>query len=88
MGYYIFELFHGGDMDSIMKAVNDFVKGLTGVLVSVIGLGIVASIVFGGSTYFVGDVIATLMDYVAMLGENGLGGLIVLLIIMGVLGLK
>ena len=71
-----------------MKAVNDFVKGLTGVLVSVIGLGIVASIVFGGSTYFVGDVIATLMDYVAMLGENGLGGLIVLLIIMGVLGLK
>ncbi|MBL6693562.1 MAG: hypothetical protein ISP94_01670 [SAR86 cluster bacterium] len=71
-----------------MKAVNDFVKGLTGVLVSVIGLGIVASIVFGGSTYFVGDVIATLMDYVAMLGENGLGGLIVLLIIMSVLGLK
>jgi len=71
-----------------MKAVNDFVKGLTGVLVSVIGLGIVASIVFGGSTYFVGDVIATLMDYVTMLGENGLGGLIVLLIIMSVLGLK
>jgi hypothetical protein len=28
------------------------------------------------------------MDYVAMLGENGLGGLIVLLIIMSVLGLK
>jgi len=75
-------------MDSIMKAVKDFVKGLTGVLVSVIGLGIVASIVFGGNTWFVGDVIDTIMGYVAMLGENGLGGLIVLLIIMSVLGLK
>ncbi|MEC8153139.1 MAG: hypothetical protein VX039_02880 [Pseudomonadota bacterium] len=75
-------------MDSIMKAVNDFVKGLTGVLVSVIGLGIVASIVFGGSTFFVGDVIDTIMGYVAMLGENGLAGLVVLFIIMSVLNLK
>ena len=75
-------------MDSIMKAVNDFVKGLTGVLVSVIGLGIVASIVFGGSTFFVGDVIDTIMGYVAMLGENGLAGLVVLSIIMSVLNLK
>ena len=75
-------------MDSIMKAVNDFVKGLTGVLVSVIGLGIVASIVFGGSTFFVGDVIDTIIGYVAMLGENGLAGLVVLFIIMSVLNLK
>ena len=75
-------------MDSIMKAVNDFVKGLTGFLVSVIGLGIVASIVFGGSTFFVGDVIDTIMGYVAMLGENGLAGLVVLFIIMSVLNLK
>ncbi|MAV83289.1 MAG: hypothetical protein ACJ0F8_04395 [Gammaproteobacteria bacterium] len=75
-------------MDSIMKTVNDFVKGLTGVLVSVIGLGIVASIVFGGSTFFVGDVIDTIMGYVAMLGENGLAGLVVLFIIMSVLNLK
>ena len=75
-------------MVSIMKAVNDFVKGLTGVLVSVIGLGIVASIVFGGSTFFVGDVIDTIMGYVAMLGENGLAGLVVLFIIMSVLNLK
>ena len=75
-------------MDSIMKAVNDFVKGLTGVLVSVIGLGIVGSIVFGGSTFFVGDVIDTIMGYVAMLGENGLAGLVVLFIIMSVLNLK
>ena len=75
-------------MDSIMKAVNDFVKGLTGVLVSVIGLRIVASIIFGGSKFFVGDVIDTIMGDVAMLGENGLAGLVVLFIIMSVLNLK
>ena len=75
-------------MDSIMKTVTAFVDGLTGVLVSVIGLGIVASIVFGGSDWFVGDVIGTIMMYVDMLGAGGLGGLIVLLIVMGVLKIK
>lgn len=44
-----------------MKTVRDFVDGLTGVLVSVIGLGIVAGIVFGGNVWFVGDVIGTIM---------------------------
>ena len=75
-------------MDSIMKTVKAFVDGLTGVLVSVIGLGIVASIVFGGNDWFVGDVIGTSMGYVGMLGAEGLGGLVVLLIVMGVLGIK
>ena len=75
-------------MDSVMKTVRDFVSGLTGVLVSVIGLGIVAAIVFGGEVYFFGNVIDTIMGYVVMLGDNGLAGLIVLLIIMGVLNIK
>ena len=57
-----------------MKTVRDFVDGLTGVLVSVIGLGIVAGIVFGGNAWFVGDVIGTIMGYVDMLGAGGLGG--------------
>ena len=38
-------------MDSVMKTVRDFITGLTGVLASVIGLGIVAAIVFGGEAY-------------------------------------
>ena len=71
-----------------MKTVKAFVDGLTGVLVAVIGLGIVASIVFGGNAWFVGDVIGTIMMYVDMLGAGGLGGLIVLLIVMGVLKIK
>ena len=71
-----------------MKTVRDFITGLTGVLASVIGLGIVAAIVFGGEVYFFGNVIDTIMGYVVMLGDNGLAGLIVLLIVMGVLNLN
>tara|TARA_B100000609_G_C16990706_1_gene318544 strand:+ start:410 stop:637 length:228 start_codon:yes stop_codon:yes gene_type:complete len=75
-------------MDSMMKMIVSFVNGLTGILVAVIGLGIVAAIVFGDSYWFVGDVIGNIMMYVEMLGNSGLGGLVVLLIIMGVLNLK
>ena len=75
-------------MDSVMKTVRDFITGLTGVLASVIGLGIVAAIVFGGEVYFFGNVIDTIMGYVVMLGDNGLAGLIVLLIVMCVLNIK
>ena len=75
-------------MDSVMKTVRDFITGLTGVLASVIGLGIVAAIVFGGEVYFFGNVIDTIMGYVVMLGDNGLAGLIVLLIVMDVLNIK
>ena len=75
-------------MDSVIKTVRDFITGLTGVLASVIGLGIVAAIVFGGEVYFFGNVIDTIMGYVVMLGDNGLAGLIVLLIVMGVLNIK
>ena len=71
-----------------MKTVRDFITGLTGVLASVIGLGIVAAIVFGGEVYFFGNVIDTIMGYVVMLGDSGLAGLIVLLIVMGVLNIK
>ena len=75
-------------MDSVMKTVKDFITGLTGVLASVIGLGIVAAIVFGGDVYFFGNVIETIMGYVVMLGATGFAGLIVLLIVLGVLNIK
>ena len=72
-----------------MKTIVGFVNGLTGILVAVIGLGIVGSIAVGADNlFFVGDVIDNLVMYVVMLGDSGLAGLIVLLIIMGVLNIK
>ena len=76
-------------MDSMMKTIVGFVNGLTGILVAVIGLGIVGSIAVGADNlFFVGDVIDNLVMYVGMLGDSGLAGLIVLIIIMGVLNIK
>ena len=76
-------------MDSMMKTIVGSVNGLTGILVAVIGLGIVGSIAVGADNlFFVGDVIDNLVMYVDMLGDSGLAGLIVLLIIMGVLNIK
>ena len=76
-------------MDSVMKAVVGFINGLTGILVAVIGLGIVGAVAVGADNmFFVGDVIDNLVMYVGMLGEGGLSGLVVLLIIMRVLNIK
>ena len=72
-----------------MKAVVGFINGLTGILVAVIGLGIVGAVAVGADNmFFVGDVIDNLVMYVGMLGEGGLSGLVVLLIIMRVLNIK
>ena len=76
-------------MDSVMKAFVGFINGLTGILVAVIGLGIVGAVAVGADNMFIfGDVIDNLVMYVGMLGEGGLSGLVVLLIIMRVLNIK
>ena len=43
-------------MDNAMKMIGDIVSSLTKILVAVIGLGVVAGIVFG-DTWFFGDVL-------------------------------
>tara|TARA_B100000963_G_scaffold98608_1_gene85192 strand:- start:434 stop:664 length:231 start_codon:yes stop_codon:yes gene_type:complete len=76
-------------MDGAMKVVVSFINGLTGIFVAVIGLGIVGAVAIGADNmFFVGDVIDNIVMYVGMLGDNGLAGLVVLLIIMGVLNIK
>ena len=50
-----------------------------------VGLGVVAGIVFGGDTWFVGTVLDSLLDVVRTLGENGLVGLLVAAMLIGLL---
>ena len=52
-------LYRGGIMDNAMKMIGDIVSSLTKILVAVIGLGVVAGIVFG-DTWFFGDVLSNL----------------------------
>ena len=71
-------------MDNAMKMIGDIVSSLTKILVAVIGLGVVAGIVFG-DTWFLGDVLSNLLGVVSSLGDAGLVGLLVAAILIGLL---
>ena len=67
-----------------MRMIGDLVGSLTSILVGVIGLGVVAGIVFG-NTWFFGDVLQNLLNVVSNLGDAGLVGLLVAAILIGLL---
>ena len=68
-------------MDSIMKQVGDLIAGLTGLVVSLIGLGVATEIVFGGAMGL--SVIGNITSIVDSLSGGGFVGLVVLLILWG-----
>ena len=61
-----------------LNNVRDLIGSLTGIIVSLIALGVAAGVVFGSGVPFVGGVLDNLLDLVNTLGANGLVGLIVL----------
>ena len=65
-----------------LNMVKDIIGQLTGIVVSLIALGVAAGIVFGSGLPFVGDVLGNLMGLVNDLGANGLVGLIVLAVLL------
>ena len=71
-------------MDNVMRMIGDLVGSLTSILVGVIGLGVVAGIVFG-DTWFFGEVLQNLLTVVSNLGDAGLVGLLVAAILIGLL---
>jgi preprotein translocase subunit SecF len=74
-------------MNNVLDMVNDFVKGITGILVSVLGLGVLVGIVFGTDMLF-GNVVAEITDLVTVLGNSGLVGLIVAIIVISLFDRK
>jgi len=68
-----------------LDTLKGIIGQLTGLLVATVGLGVVAGIVFGGDTWFVGAVLDSLLDVVRTLGENGLVGLLVAAMLIGLL---
>tara|TARA_A100001234_G_C12394848_1_gene287879 strand:+ start:55 stop:255 length:201 start_codon:yes stop_codon:yes gene_type:complete len=55
--------------------IKDLVNDLTAILVGVVGLGVVAGIVFG-DTFFFGEVLTNLLGVIETLGDAGLVGLL------------
>ena len=68
-----------------MNALNmlrDVIGSLTGIIVSLVALGVAAGVVFGSGVPFVGGVLDNLLDLVNTLGGQGLVGLIVLAVLL------
>jgi hypothetical protein len=68
-----------------LDTIKDIIGQLTGLLVATVGLGVVAGIVFGGDAWFVGAVLDELLAVVTTLGNNGLVGLLVAAMLIGLL---
>jgi|TARA_B110000263_G_scaffold237137_1_gene237159 hypothetical protein len=68
-------------MDSIMKQVGSVVTGLTGLLISFIGLAVAGQVIFGQFMNL--DVIGNITGIVDQLTSGGFVGLVVLLILWG-----
>ena len=66
----------------MMENAKRIVSDLTGIGVALIALGVVLGVVIGTDVAFVPNVLENLLGAVAMLGESGLVGIIVLLIVM------
>ena len=67
-----------------MNALNmlrDVIGSLTGIVVSLVGLGVAAGVVFG-DVAFVGDVLGNLLGLVNTLGGEGIVGLVVLAVLL------
>ena len=80
-------------MDKVFKYFNDFVKGLTGLIMGLLTLGIVATFLFGGDGFFGLDVVSNIdsvLDTLTSQGEGngGVLGLIGLLIVWSLISSK
>ena len=69
----------------MMENAKRIVSDLTGIGVALIALGVVLGVVVGTDVAFVPNVLENLLGAVAMLGDSGLVGIIVLLIVMELL---
>ena len=65
-----------------LNTLRDIIGALTGIIVSLVALGVAAGVVFGSGVPFVGGVLDNLLNLVNTLGGEGLVGLIVLAVLL------
>ena len=63
-----------------MAMINDMIKGITGIAVGLLGLGVVVGVLFGDLMGV--NVVAGLLTLVNSLGEAGFVGLLVAIILI------
>ena len=72
-------------MDNVFKYFNGFFKGLTGLIMTVLGLGIAVEILFGPGQMFGIQVVANVMTILNDLGGSGFAGLVGICVLFGLL---
>ena len=74
-------------MENIFNLVNGFFGKMTSLFMGLLSFGIMAEILFGSPVMGM-SVIGNIMDIINMLGDNGVVGLIALVILYGLLNKK
>ena len=72
-------------MDSVFKYFNGFFKGLTGLIMTVLGLGVAVEIPFGSGEMFGIEVINNVMNLLTQLGSSGFAGLVGICVLFSLL---
>ena len=75
-------------MDKVFKYFNDFFKGLTGLIMTVLGLAIAATFLFGADGFMGMDVIGNIVGVINGLAAEGFVGLIGILIVWSLISGK
>ena len=74
-------------MEKVFNTVTDFFGKMTGLLMGLLSFGIIAEVLFGGPVFGM-SVIENVMELIAMFGENGVVGLIALVVLYNLLDKK
>ena len=74
-------------MENIFKMVNGFFSKMTSLFLGLLSFGVMAEILFGSPVLGM-SVIGNVMEIINMLGDNGVVGLIALVILYGLLDKK
>ena len=75
-------------MDGVFKYMNGFFKGLSGLIMTVLGLGVAVEILFGNGAMMGVSVIENVMGVINDLGSAGFAGLVGLCVLWNLLTAK
>jgi hypothetical protein len=75
-------------MDGVFKYMNGFFKGLSGLIMTVLGLGVAVEILFGNGAMMGISVIENVMGVINDLGSAGFAGLVGLCVLWNLLTAK
>jgi len=72
-------------MNSVFKSFGDFIAGLVGLFMSLLGLGIVAQVLLGEAMGAGMDVIGNIQGFVADFANGGFAGLVTLIVVLSLI---